>query len=128
MPSPRTPPSRGLITTLPPSLPTRLMVIGCLWSMCNNNHLKACIIAASESVWGIPDMFPAQLDDIFCLLHPMHPNHLAAIQQTGAGKTHILWTLGAIEQGIILIFIPLLTLSADVMAKSCAPTSALTPS
>jgi hypothetical protein len=39
------------------------------------------------------------------------------IQQTGAGKTHILRTLGVIEQGIILIFIPLLTLSANVMSK-----------
>jgi hypothetical protein len=34
-----------------------------------------------------------------------------------AGKTHILCMLGIIEQGIVLIFIPLLTLLADVMSK-----------
>ena len=39
------------------------------------------------------------------------------IQQTSAGKTHFLWMLGVMERGIILIFIPLLTLSADVMPK-----------
>ncbi len=47
----------------------------------------------------------------------MRPNHLAVIQQTGAAKTHILWTLGVIKWGIVLIFIPLLTLSVDVMSK-----------
>jgi hypothetical protein len=88
---------------------------------CNNNCLKACIIAASKSVWGIGDMFPTQLDAVYRLLHPMWPNHLAVIQRTGAGKTHILRMLGVIERGIVLIFIPLLTLSADVMSKfTCA--------
>ena len=43
------------------------------------------------------------------------------IQRTCAGKTHILRTLGVIERGIVLVFIPLLTLSADVMNKfTCA--------
>jgi hypothetical protein len=35
----------------------------------------------------------------------------------GARKTHILCTLGVIERGIVLIFIPLLRLSADIMLK-----------
>jgi len=66
-------------------------------------------------------MYPAQLDTVYRLLHPVHPNHLAIIQRTGAGKTHILRTLSVIERGIILILIPLLTLSADVMSKfTCA--------
>jgi hypothetical protein len=47
----------------------------------------------------------------------MHLNHLAVIQQAGSGKTHILWTLGVIKQGIVLIFIPLLTLSANVKSE-----------
>jgi superfamily II DNA helicase RecQ len=42
---------------------------------------------------------------------------LVVVHRTGGGKTHILRTLGAIERGIVLIFIPLLTLSADVMHK-----------
>ncbi len=86
-------------------------------SGCNNNCLKACIVAASASVWGIWEMFPAQLNTVYCLLHPMRPNHLTVIQQTGARKIHILLTLGVIKQGIVLIFIHLLTLSANVMSK-----------
>jgi superfamily II DNA helicase RecQ len=43
------------------------------------------------------------------------------IQRTGAGKTHILRTLGVIERGIVHIIIPPLTLSANVMNKfTCA--------
>jgi hypothetical protein len=85
---------------------------------CDNGCLKACIITLSTSVWDVPEMFPTQIDAVFCLLHPMKPN---VIEQTGAGKTHILQTLGVIEWGIVLIFIPLLTLSADVMSKfTCA--------
>ena len=60
-------------------------------------------------------MFPAQLNAVYRLLHPMRPNHLAVIQRTGAGKTHILQRLGVIEGGTVLIFIPLLMLSTDVM-------------
>jgi hypothetical protein len=77
---------------------------------CNDGRLKECIVATSTSIWGVPEMLPAQLDAVFCLLHPMKPNHLAVIEQTGAGKTHILQMLGVIERGIVLIFIPLLTL------------------
>ena len=28
---------------------------------CDDDCLKACIVATSTSVWGVPDMFPAQL-------------------------------------------------------------------
>ncbi len=86
-------------------------------SGCNDSHLKACILATLESVWSIPKMFPAQHNAVFCLILPICPNHLAMIQRAGAGKTHILRMLGIIEGGIILIFIPLFTLSAKVMAK-----------
>jgi hypothetical protein len=90
-------------------------------SGCDDDRLKSCIIAASASVWNVHEMYPAQLDAVYRLLHPLRPNHLAVIQQTGAGKTHILRTLGVIKRGTILIFIPLLTLSADVMSKfTCA--------
>ena len=66
-------------------------------------------------------MYPTQLDAVYCLLHPVRPNHLAVIQRTGAGKTHILLMLGVIKRGIVLIFIPLLTLSINVMNKfTCA--------
>lgn len=88
---------------------------------CCDDRLRACIIAASSLVWGVDEMYPTQIDAVFRLLHPVHPNQLALIQRTGAGKTHILRTVGVMERGIVLIFIPLLTLSADVMSKfNCA--------
>jgi superfamily II DNA helicase RecQ len=79
--------------------------------------LKDCIVDASASVWGVLTMRPAQLDACFCLLHPHRPNSLVVVHRLGGGETHILRTLGVIERGIVLIFIPLLTLSADVMHK-----------
>jgi len=62
-------------------------------------------------------MCPAQLEVCYHLLHPHHLNHLIVVHRTGGGKTYILQTLDVIERGITLIFIPLLTLSADVMHK-----------
>ncbi len=80
-------------------------------------RLKDCIVAASASVWGIQTMRPAQLEACYHLLHPHRPNSLVVVHRTSGGKMHILRTLGVIERGIILNFIPLLTLSADVMHK-----------
>ncbi len=123
-PSSRTPPWMGTTSTLSPSSQTSVTdgtAVGTeatvAISECHHNHLKACIIAMSTSVWGIQDIFPPQLNAVYPLLHPQRPNHLVAIHQNGAGKTHNLWTMGVIEWGIVLIFIPLLTLSADVMSK-----------
>ena len=83
----------------------------------DNSQLKDCIVDASASVWGVPTMRPAQLEECFLILHPHRPNSLSVVHRTGGGKTHILQTLGVIERGIVKIFIPLLTLSADVMHK-----------
>ncbi len=59
-------------------------------SGCDKDCLKACIVTVLAYIWGIQDMFPAQLDAVSWLLLPIHQNHLAVIQWTGAGKTHIL--------------------------------------
>ena len=77
--------------------------------------LKDCIVDASASVWGVPTMRPAQLEACFCLLHPHRPNSLIVVHRTGGGR--LIRSLGVIERGIVLIFIPLLTLLADVMHK-----------
>jgi len=86
-------------------------------SFVHDARLKDCIAAALASVWGVRTMHPAQLEACYRLLHPHRPNSLVVVHRTGGGKTHILRTLGVIEWGIVLIFIPLLTLSADVMHK-----------
>ena len=83
----------------------------------DETRLKDCILAASASVWGVPMMRPAQLEACYRLLHPHCPDYLGVVHRMGGGKTHILRNLGVIEWGIILIFIPLLTLSANVMHK-----------
>ena len=76
-----------------------------------------CIVSASSLVWCVPTMCPTQLKACYRLLHPHHPNYLIVVHWSGGGKTHILRTLGVIERGITIIFIPLLTLSANVMHK-----------
>ena len=82
-----------------------------------DTRIHNCIIAALTSVWGIPTMHPAQLEACYCLLHPHRLNLLLVVHWAGGGKTHILHMLGVIELGIVLIFVPLLTLSTDVMHK-----------
>jgi superfamily II DNA helicase RecQ len=86
-------------------------------SSVDDAQLKDCIVAALASIWGVPTMRPGQLEACFHLLHPHRPNSVVVVHQTEGGKTHILCTLGVIEKGIVLIFISLLTLSANVMHK-----------
>jgi superfamily II DNA helicase RecQ len=51
------------------------------------------------------------------MLDHRHPNAILAVYRTGEGKSHIIRMLGALDCGICAIFIPLLSLSADVMQK-----------
>ncbi len=48
-------------------------------SGCDNDCLKAWIVAVLVSIWGIQDMYTAQINAVYHLLHPMHPNHLTVI-------------------------------------------------
>ena len=52
----------------------------------NDARLKACIVAASAFVWGVPTMCPAQLEACYRLLHPHHPNSLVVVHRTGGGR------------------------------------------
>ena len=49
--------------------------------------------------------------------NPNKPDHIVTCLRTEYGKLHIMKVLGVYETGFTLIFIPLLTLSADVLAK-----------
>jgi superfamily II DNA helicase RecQ len=51
------------------------------------------------------------------MLDPNAPNALLAVFRTGQGKSHIIRMLGTLQNGICAVFIPLLSLSADVMKK-----------
>jgi len=86
------------IANEPPSSPMRTGAVFDDWTTsdtarivsmtgCCDDRLRACIIAASSSVWGVEyEMYPTQIDAVFRLLHPVRPNHLTLIQQTGVGK------------------------------------------
>ena len=85
------------------------------------NELDRFALAASSNVWSTPQLRPSQQEAIRFIMHPCKPNNVIIVQPTGSGKTHIVRVVGVIERGIILIFIPLLTLSADVLQKfTCA--------
>ena len=55
-------------------------------SFVDDARLKACIVAASASVWGVPMMCPAQLEACYRLLHPHRPNSLVVVHRTGGGR------------------------------------------
>ncbi len=55
-------------------------------SFVDDARLKACIVAASASVWGVPTMRPAKLEACYRLLHPHRPNSLVVVHWTGGGE------------------------------------------
>lgn len=68
-------------------------------------------------MWGVSSLRPRQLEVASSLLDPGRPNHILACLRTGYGKSHIMRLLGTMVGGFALVFIPLLALSADVLAK-----------
>jgi hypothetical protein len=55
-------------------------------SFVDDARLKACIVTASASVWGVPTMRPAQLEACYRLIHPHRPNSLVVVHRTGGGE------------------------------------------
>ena len=81
------------------------------------DRINLDLVSCSRDVWGQPTLRPAQLQVAAALVDPQKPNNLIASLQTGYGKSHIVQTLGAYLAGFTLIFIPLLSLSADALEK-----------
>ena len=48
---------------------------------------------------------------------PGQPDYVVACLRTGYNKSHIVRTLGAFDTGFTVVFVPLLTLSADLLAN-----------
>ena len=71
----------------------------------------------SRNVWDTRDLRPMQQKIIRLMIEPSEPNAVLAVYRTGLGKSHVIRMLGALDRGICMVFIPLLTLSADVMSK-----------
>ena len=81
------------------------------------DELSHLISQCSADVWATPDLRPMQQKIIRLMIDPAQPNAVLAVYRTGLGKSHVIRMLGVLDRGICMVFIPLLTLSADVMAK-----------
>ena len=75
--------------------------------------MKMC----SDCVWDVEELREHQYKIGETIFDPNRPNALIAVYPTGSGKSHVIRVVGSMMRGIHLIFIPLLTLSTDVMAK-----------
>ena len=91
----------------------------------NNVVLPPClslddaIIYASTHIWDVPLLRPIQLSAVSRIINRAMPNKLLLVARTGIGKTHVTRIAGVILRGIVLIIIPLLSLSADQIRKFC---------
>ena len=79
--------------------------------------MHAAVVGSSTHVWSVPEVRPNQIKTATHLIDPSKTRSLLIIDRTGSGKTHIYRIVGTIERGVILIIVPLLTLSADQLSK-----------
>jgi len=77
---------------------------------------KSCQ-GCSRNVWRVPDLPIRQREVLTKYIDPRTPKYMVVCLRTASGKSHIMRVIGTMERGIMLIFIPLLTLSADVLDK-----------
>ena len=81
------------------------------------SRLQQEIAACSAELWGVPQLRPRQLATATALLNPLTPDRTLYVDGTGAGKSHAMRVLGGMLGGVTIVFIPLLSLSADVLEK-----------
>ena len=80
-------------------------------------RLRDEIASCSRDLWGVDELRPRQLETIATLFDPRSPDRAIYVDGTGAGKSHAMRVAGGLIGGVTMIFIPLLTLSADVLEK-----------
>ena len=81
------------------------------------NALESAIASCSDLVWSVPALRPVQVRAAAHLADASKPRYLLMVERPGGGKTHVAKLTGVIEKGITLLIVPLLTLSADSLAK-----------
>jgi superfamily II DNA helicase RecQ len=72
-----------------------------------------CVVGASLDVWS---MFPTQMqiNAVTSIVDvDVCGGRLLLIVKTGAGKYHVMWTMGILLGGVCPIIMPLLTLGLD---------------
>ena len=75
------------------------------------------LAAVSSDVWGVDELRDGQKQVGRCLLDPTKSKAVLAVAPTGSGKTHIVRCIGPMLGGVVLYFVPLLALSADILLK-----------
>ena len=83
----------------------------------DHERIRYDLRECSDFVWEVEELRDSQYRIAQVMFDPNLPNQIVAVYPTGSGKSHVIRVIGAMHRGICLIFIPLLTLSADVMAK-----------
>ena len=78
-----------------------------------NRHIANC----ARAVCGVDCLRPMQAQVALEVLRPDTPNHVVVAQRTGSGKTLLMRVVGLMLRGLVVIFVPLHALTADVMAK-----------
>ena len=98
------------MTTSPPA-PERHTITS------NMSQTHRMLNDASSCVWGV-DGRPKQIEACDKLLYDATSSgKLLVVDRTGGGKSHILRLAGVMVNGIILVIVPLLALTADQMAN-----------
>ena len=67
-----------------------------------NRHIANC----ARAVCGVDRLRPMQARVALEVLRPDTPNHVVVIQRTGSGKTLLMWVVGLMLRGLIVIFVP----------------------
>ena len=72
----------------------------------------------SSRIWSTPQCRPKQHRAVETIIHSEEcRGKLLVVDRTASGKSHILRMIATMVGGIVLVIVPLLSLTADQMAK-----------
>mmetsp|Transcript_15996 Transcript_15996/g.27214 ORF Transcript_15996/g.27214 Transcript_15996/m.27214 type:complete len:404 (-) Transcript_15996:1753-2964(-) len=81
-------------------------------------ELRQTIRFVSREIFGTNNLRTYQMKALVGCLNPIYcESKMLFVTRTGYGKSHVMRTLGVVLGGVVVIFVPLLSLSADQMNK-----------
>eukprot|EP00956_Cyclotella_meneghiniana_P040745 scaffold203811_cov40-Cyclotella_meneghiniana.AAC.1 len=112
--APSTPLNRPPTTTAPPSAAASAVPAAVAAPLASAvpfdaEQIKHDMKLCSDCVWGVQELRDHQYKIGEVLFDPTRPDAIIAVFPTGSGKSHAVRVIGAMQRGIHLIFIPLLT-------------------
>ena len=75
------------------------------------------VAACSSDLWRVNALRDGQKRIAHRLLDPRTSKFVLGVAPTGSGKTHVVRCVGPMLGGVVLYFVPLLALSADILLK-----------